>query len=82
MTCATCGHTMNDFGNHMGWCPRCGTIAIPSNPKGTSVPYLIDRCREFNRRVSRNGCELSIEDMPALLEEVGICESINLPESK
>ena len=84
MSCNTCDHTMESIrgGNEdlrLFLCPRCGTVKIEDANETEPivyVPKLVERCREFERRI---GIRPVVE---GLWHSLGIRESINRPEER
>ena len=79
MSCPTCDHTMNYFGETPGektiyWCPRCGTLRYDQEAPVVHRPKLVERCREFGPTIYPRSVH-AWNDWVRL----GIAESINLP---
>lgn len=85
MSCPTCDHTMQtlfvDRERSIYWCPRCGTLrSVLFEHEDDSVPFLISRCREFQRNHLAEAT-INSHDYRAW-RRLGIEESINVPDER
>lgn len=85
MPCPTCDHTMTELGcrttgSPFFVCPRCGTAKLCDGV--VVVPALVDACRLFPPDLwsrSSVGGTVTLADILAAWEKLGIRDSINLP---
>lgn len=84
MSCPTCDHTMQGIGvsaggDHIFWCPRCGTLRRDNNGKGgqaDDVPSLPHRVKAFIEAVA-----WPYENI-VVARKIGLEESCTLPANR
>lgn len=79
MACPTCDHTMEGLDCGYYWCPRCGTLKEQQGMERVQPPKLVERCREFERDVTKKLSGNWLDDVLIEWNRLGIAESINPP---
>lgn len=79
MACPNCDHTMQCVAPGVFWCPRCGTLNNERAFDALATPWLVERCREFERTElpAMHPWSMAVTEWLRL----GINESINVPEN-